>query len=373
MRMLRFLLRKEFKQIFRNKTLLPMIFAMPIIQLFILPLAADYEMKDISVAIIDHDHSVYSQKLTSKIAASGYFNITAYPKSFNDAFEFIENDKVDLILEIPLNFEEELIVVKGQKLFIAVNAINGVKASLGVAYLNRIIADFNTNVRLQWIHPERFNIVPTIQVTSSNWFNPVMNYRYFMVPGILVLLISLVATYMCALNTIREKEMGTIEQINVTPIKRTLFILGKLIPFWVIGLLVFSFGLFIVARFIYGIVPVGSIILLFGYLSVYLIAMLGLGLLISTYCETQQQVMFITFFFMMVFILMSGIFTSIESMPAWAYIIAKCSPVTYFIDVIRMVILKGSGLGDIQYHFLMMLGFAILFNLWAILNYKKTM
>ena len=167
--------------------------------------------------------------------------------------------------------------------------------------------------------------------------------------------------------------MGTIEQINVTPIKRTLFILGKLIPFWVIGLLVFSFGLFIVARFIYGIVPVGSIILLFGYLSVYLIAMLGLGLLISTYCETQQQVMFITFFFMMVFILMSGIFTSIESMPAWAYIIAKCSPVTYFIDVIRMVILKGSGLGDIQYHFLMMLGFAILFNLWAILNYKKTM
>lgn len=372
MRTLKFLLQKEFRQIFRNKALLPLLFVVPIMQLLILPLAADYEVKNINIAIVDHDRSTYSQKLIAKIGASGYFKLTDYTDSFNKAFEQLETDRSDLILEIPRGFERNLVREDEQQLFLAVNAINGVKANLGGAYLGQIIADYNMDVRLKWIQMPKFNLFPTIEVTSSNWFNPSMNYRYYMVPGILALLVTMIGSYMCALNIVKEKEVGTIEQINVTPIKKYQFILGKLIPFWVIGIVVFSVGLFGIGWLVYGIVPVGSLLLLYAYLAVYLIAVLGLGLLISTYSDTQQQAMSVAFFFMMIFILMSGLFTSIDSMPDWAYIIAQISPITYFIEVMRMIVLKGSGFANIHYHFLIMIGFAVFLNGWAILNYKKT-
>ena len=372
MRTLRFLLQKEFRQIFRNKSLLPIIFGMPIIQLLVMPLAADYEVKNIDIAIVDHDRSPYSQKLIAKITASGYFRLADYGHSYKQAYEQIEQDKVDLILEIPPHFEKNLVRENSQKLFIAVNAINGTKANLGGAYLSRIIVEYNADIWLNWIMPQRFTPVPTIQVASSNWFNPTLNYAFFMVPGILAILVTMVCAYMCSLNIVKEKEVGTIEQINVTPIRKYHFILGKLIPFWVIGLFVFSVGLFVVGRLVYGIVPLGSVVLLYAFLALYLIAMLGFGLLLSTYADTQQQAMSVAFFFMMIFLLMSGLFTPIDSMPGWAQVIAYGNPVTYFIDVLRMVVLKGSRFSDIKLHFLITAGFALLFNGWAILNYRKT-
>ena len=372
MRTLKFLLQKEFRQIFRNRSLLPMIFALPIIQLLIMPLAADYEVKNINISIVDHDHSSYSQKIRNKIISSGYFKLADYGSSYNNAFKQIESDRSDLILEIPEHFEKNLVHEGHQKLFIAVNAINGTKASLGGAYLSRIIKDFNDNVRLEWLPQGRINNAATIEISSSNWFNPFMNYRFFMVPGILAVLVTMICVYMCSLNIVKEKEIGTIEQINVTPIKKQHFILGKLIPFWVIGMVVFSIGLFVVGRLVYGIIPLGSLLLLYGFLSLYLVAMLGFGLLLSTFSETQQQAMSIAFFFMMIFLLMSGLFTSVDSMPGWAKIIANCNPVTYFIDVMRMVVLKGSGFTDIKNHFLIMTVFAAIFNISAVLNYKKT-
>lgn len=372
MRTLKFLLRKEFKQILRNKAILPLIFIAPIIQLIILPLAADYEVKGINISIVDNDRTAYSQQLISKITASGYFQLSDYGNSYKEAFTQIEKDKSDLILEIPKDFEKNLIRENSEKLFIAVNAINGVKASLGGAYLSQIISAYNNDIRLQWMPQPKFNTVPQIEVTASNWFNPHLNYQFFMVPAILVVLVTMIGAYMCALNIVKEKEVGTIEQINVTPIKKHEFVIGKLLPFWIIGIFVFSVGLFVVARLVYGIVPLGSVFLLYGYLLLYLIAILGLGLLISTFAETQQQAMSITFFFIMIFMLMSGLFTSIDSMPTWAYYIAWLSPVTYFIEVVRMIVLKGSGFADIQNHFLIMLIFVFVFNGLAIWNYKKT-
>ncbi|PRD46517.1 ABC transporter permease [Sphingobacterium haloxyli] len=372
MRTLKFLLRKEFKQIFRNKALLPMLFVVPIMQLLILPLAADYEVKNINITIVDQDHSAYSQKLISKIMASGYFRLASYATGFNDAFDDVENDRSDLILEIPQGFERNLIRENEQQLYTAVNSINGVKANLGGTYLNRIIADYNADVRVEWVQMPKFNGLPTIEIVSSNWFNPTMNYRFYMVPGILALLVTMIGAYMCALNIVKEKEKGTIEQINVTPIKKYQFILGKLIPFWVIGIVVFSMGLFGIGWLVYGIVPIGNLLLLYAYLLVYLMAILGLGLLISTYAETQQQAMSIAFFFMMIFILMSGLFTPIDGMPQWAYIMTQFSPITYFIKVMRMIVLKGSTFSDIKSHFLIMIGFAVSLNGWAIYNYKKT-
>jgi ABC-2 type transport system permease protein len=372
MRTILFLLRKEFKQIFRNKAMLPLLFVMPIVQLIILPLAADYEVKNINVAIVDHDKSTYTQNLISKIGSSGYFQLSGYFNSYDEAFRQIEKDQADLILELPANFEKNLVRENYEQVFIAVNAINGTKANLGGAYLVQVLSDFNSQIRLDWVQPSRFNEQPQIEIASSNWFNPLMNFRYFMVPGILAILVTMIGSYMTALNIVKEKEIGTIEQINVTPIKKHHFILGKLIPFWILGMFVFSVGLFGISFGVYGIVPQGNLFLLYGFLAIYLVAILGFGLLVSTYSDTQQQAMSVSFFFVMVFLLMSGLFTPVESMPAWAKVISHLSPVYYFIDVMRMIVLKGSGFSDVKIHFVIIIGFAILLMSWAILNYRKT-
>lgn len=370
MRTLRFLLQKEFRQIFRDPAILRIIFMLPIVQLLIMPMAADYEIKNISLSVVDHDHSGYSQKLIQKITSSGYFKLKDYSPIYQQALTSIEKDKADLILEIPANFEKDLIKEQEAKLLIAINAVNGVKANLGGSYLRSIIQDFNQQVRAEWVQFPKINTIPSIEITVSNWFNPLMNYQVFMVPGILVILLTMVGAFLTALNIVKEKEIGTIEQINVTPIKKYHFILGKLIPFWIIGLIVLSIGLLIV-RFVYHVVPVGSIFTIYAFAAAYLLAVLGLGLLVSTYAYNQQQAMLISFFMMMIFILMGGLFTSIDSMPPWAQKITWFNPAAYFIEVMRMVVLKGSSLFDIRKHLLIIFGFAVFLNSWAVFNYKK--
>ncbi len=371
MRTLKFLLQKEFRQIFRDKTIIAIILVMPTIQLLILPLAANYEIKNINLSITDHDRSAYSSQLISKITASGYFKLTGYNDSFKESLENIESEKADLTLEIPANFERNLIREEEQKVFLAVNAINGVKANLGGAYLSTIIRNYNQDLRMELIPQTKINPLPVIQTTNSNWYNTLLNYNLFMVPGILAILVTMIAGFLSALNIVKEKEMGTIEQINVTPIKKIHFILGKLIPFWIMGIIVFSIGLTL-SRVIYGIVPLGSIPLLYGFIAIYLLAVLGFGLLISTYCDTQQQAMFIAFFFVMIFVLMGGLFTSIDSMPEWAKTVSRFNPMRYLIEVMRMVILKGSNFKDIRFHFLIIAIFAVVLNAWALWNYRKT-
>jgi len=371
MRTIKFLLQKEFRQIFRNRSIMAMVIVMPIMQLLILPLAANYDVKNISIAVIDNDHSSYSQKLITKITSSGYFRLTGYDFSFKQAFKLIESDDADLILEIPQGFERNLVRENKQKLFIAVNAINGTKANLGSVYLLKVIQDFNSDVRLQFIQPVNFNQQPTIYIDSSNWYNPLLNYHAYMVPGILAILVTMIGGFLTALNIVREKEVGTIEQINVTPIKKYHFILGKLIPFWILGNVVFTLGL-IVGWLVYGIIPVGSLFLMYGFVAVYLLAVLGFGLLISTFCESQQQAMFVMFFFIMIFILMGGLFTSIDSMPNWAKTVTNFNPVSYLIGVMRMIMLKGSGVENILSQLGSIALFALIFNGLAIYNYKKT-
>ena len=370
MRTLRFLLQKEFRQIFRDPSIIRLIFIMPVIQLLVLPWAADYEIKNIKLAVVDQDHSEYSRQLVNKISASGYFQLVDFSGSYTNSLVQVEKDAADLVLQVPPSFEKSLVKENESTLFMAMNAINGVKANLGGAYLRTIIQDYNRELRMEWIQLPRFNPETRIEVTSSNWFNPLMNYKYFMVPGILVILLTMVGSNLAAINIVREKEIGTIEQINVTPIKKHVFILGKLIPFWLLGLLVLSIGL-LIARLAYGIIPSGSFLTIYIFAALYLLAVLGLGLLVSTYATNQQQAMLISFFLMMIFILLGGLYTSIDSMPYWAQIITRFNPVSYFIEVMRMVVLKGSGLVDIKNHILAMAGFAIVLNGWAVFNYKK--
>src|SRR6478609_5814542 len=366
---LKVLLRKEFRQIFRNKAILAISFIIPIIQFLILPLAANYETKNINLAIVDHDRSSLSNKLLTQITGSGYFRLVDYSSSYQQAYHLIETDKSDLILEIPQDFERNLVRENNGKVFIAVNAINGTKAMVGGNYLNSIIAETNKNILTEFMPGANLN--QGIELTTSYWFNPKLNYKIALIPGILAILVTMIGGFLSALNIVKEKESGTIEQINVTPILKRDFILGKLIPFWILAMIVFTIGLAL-AYFVYDIVLQGNLLVLYCFIAVYLLAVLGFGLLISTFCNSQQEAMFLQFFFIMIFILMGGLFTSIDSMPNWAKVLAQVNPVNYIINVMRLVLLKGSGFKDILPDFIVVIIMAIVLNGWAVFNYKKT-
>lgn len=281
----------------------------------------------------------------------------------------LQSGTADLFLEIPPRFERDLLREGIGEIQVNVDAINGTKALLGSAYTEAIIQGFAREYLQEYAVGQ--TAPAGLAVTFTNWYNPTLDYHNFMVPGILVMLVTIVGMFLCTLNIVREKELGTIEQINVTPIRKYQFIIGKLLPFWIIALLELTLGL-IVAKLVFAIPMVGSLWLIFGFASVYLLVVLGLGLFISTITYTQQQAMFIGFFFMIIFVLMSGLFTPIESMPVWAQQLTKGNPIAYFVDVMRLVLIKGAGFEAIQNHFLTTgcMGMGIL--TLAVLNYRKT-
>lgn len=371
MKVLRFILQKEFRQIFRDKTIIAMMFAIPIVELIILPMAANFEVKNINVAFVDQDHSTYSRQLVNKIASSGYFTIVGNSMSYTEALKMIEKSEADIVMQIPVGFERNLIREGRQHVNLLVDAINGTKAALGGGYLTVVIADFNRALTINTQSNSGAAPNAVIDITYSDWFNPHREYKYYMVPGILVLLLTMIGGFVTALNIVKEKEIGTIEQINVTPIKKWQFILGKLIPFWIVGMIVFTVGL-IAMYVVYGIFPKGNIPVLYLFAAVYLIALMGFGLLISTFSNNQLQAMFVAYFFMMIFMLMSGFFTSIDSMPDWARQMSNLTPVTHFIKVVRLIVLKGSGLSHIKMELFYLILFALVLNGAAIWNYRKT-
>jgi ABC-2 type transport system permease protein len=363
-----FLLEKEFRQLLRSKQLIGILLIAPLIQLILLPMAADYSVKNISIAVVDNDHSTTSRKLIEKIVSSGYFKLYGYTASYKDGLKLVEQDKADLALQIPLHFERDLVRENQKQVFVAINAIEGTKANLGGAYLGSIVTDFNEDIRMQW---QVSNPAPTVSVAPSNWYNPLLNFKLYMVPAILVTLVTGLVAMQSAFNIVQEKESGTIEQINVTPIKKHIFIIGKMIPLMVLGIVLFTMGLFVGWLF-YGVVPLGSLWVLYGSLVVYLFSMLGLGFLIATYCGTQQQAMSLSFFFINIFNMMSGVFTAVDSMPGWAQAIVATFPPSHFIKIMRPVVLKGSGFQDILPEIGWMLALGFVLNIWAVLNYRKT-
>lgn len=370
MRTILIILKKEFRQIFRNKSMLPIIFVMPIIQLIILANAATFELKTVNLAVVNQDKSSLSRQLVQKFSGSPYFKVIEYYDALKPAEESLKNNSANLILIIPNGFEKDLLSGKSD-LQLIVNAIDGMAAGIINSYGQSIIRDFNQEIRVSLINQYEAVNIPIVTIENAYWYNPELNYITFMVPGILVLLVTMIATFLASMNIVREKEVGTIEQINVTPIKKYQFIIGKLLPFFVIALFELGFGLFI-SKLIYSIPIVGSLWLIFGFSAIYLIVVLGMGLLISTITETQQQAMFLTWFMMVVCILMSGLFTPISSMPVWAQKITLFNPIAYFIDVMRMIMLKGSQFGDVQKHFVIISIFAASTVGLAVFRYKKT-
>lgn len=372
MKTIGYIVRKEFKQIFRNRGMLPIIFILPILQLVILSNAATYEVKNISFSYIDHDRTSTSRALLEKFNASSYFDVRASFSSHQQAASAMLAGKVDVVLEIPNHFERNLQKEKSAALSVTINAIDGAAAGVESGYINQIVQQFNQTVGLEFRDISQKPVQPVaIASIPSFWYNITLDYKTFMVPGILVLLVTMITLFLSGMNIVREKEIGTLEQINVTPIRKSQFIIGKLFPFWVIGMGLLTIGL-LLAKVIFNTPMLGSILLLYAYTAVYILVILGMGLLISNYTDTQQQAMFIAWFFVVIFILMSGLFTPIESMPKWAQFLTEFNPIKYFVEIVRMVMLKGSGLGDILPQFVKTLLYALVMNGLAVWSYRKT-
>lgn len=365
------IIQKEFLQIFRNKMMLPIIFIMPIVQLVILVYAANLEMKEINMVIINKDLSDFSRKLTEKFIASPFFNIS-FSQSSEEANSLMKKDKADIIMNIPADFAKKLIKENLSEIQLLFNAVNGTKAAVADGYCRNIIFNFNKNIIINSseLITEHVNY-KQINIIKQFWYNPQLDYKIYMSTGILVILITIVSMFLSGMNLVREKEIGTIEQINVTPIRKIYFIAGKLIPFLIIALFELAFGL-IIAKFLFHLPMSGSLTLLFFVASIYLIAMLGFGLFISTVTKTQQQAMFIAFFFYLIFIMMSGIFTPAESMPIWAQKVNYINPIAWFMRVIRMILLKGSGFAQIKGEILYLSVYSISILSLAVWRYRKT-
>ncbi|WP_029905685.1 ABC transporter permease [Prevotella sp. 10(H)] len=369
--MIKFLIEKEFKQILRNKFLPRLIIIWPVMMMLIMPWAANQEIKDINLSIVDNDHSSYSERLTNKVTSSGYFRLTDVSPSNTTAMHSIESGKADIILEIQPDFEKNLVKDGYANVMISANSVNGVKGGLSSSYMATILNDFGSEIRGEWLQSAGKNIMPVIDIVPQYKFNPHLDYKVFMIPAMMVMLLTMLAGFLPALNIVGEKEAGTIEQMNVTPVNKFTFILAKLIPYWIIGFIVLMLC-FILAMTVYGLFPSGSIFTICLFASIYTLVVSGLGLVISNYSNTTQQAMFVMFFFMIILILMSGMFTPINSMPEWAKVITTVNPLRYFIEVMRMVYLKGSSILDMTTQIFALIGFALFFNIWAVLSYRKT-
>ncbi len=371
MRTILYLIRKEFIQIFRNKFIGRAIFAVPIVQMLILVPAITFEIKSVNLCVIDKDLTSESRGLISKLEGSTFFKVTNSIFSESEANNLMHRNKCDLILQIPSGFGKNIGTGNPGKLLVAVNAINASTAQLSWAYLSGVIRDYNMNIITKNTFTALVAPIPQIQMTNRYWYNEMLNYKHYMLPGILVILVTAIGFLLAGLNLVREKEIGTIEQINVTPVKKYHFIISKMVPFLIIGLIDLALGL-LIGRFAFKVPFEGSILVMFLGATIFMIAILGLALFISTFSGTQQQFMFIAFFFMMIFILMSGIFTPYESMPGWAQKFNLINPVAYLMRINRMVMLKGSTIYDISRELYSLLAIAVAFSFFAVSRYRKT-
>ena len=378
MRSLRFLLRKEFLQIFRDKLILAMLFTMPMVQLLVLSNAATFEVKTGRVYFVDHDHSPASRAVADRLAASGRFEIRESSGSLELADDAMLDRRVDMIVVVPADFEREIMRTRRSSVQLILNAEDGAAAGVMQSYAARILAAYANEIAAE-LNPRVATLagrsapvtgIARIEIRQRGWYNAELEYRQYMVPGILVVLVTMVGTLMTAMNIVREKESGTLDQLNVTPISRATFIAAKLIPLWTLAMLDLAIGL-LIAHFVFGVPVRGNPAVVFFAAAVYLTAALGIGLWVSTIAETQQQAMFVTISILLVYLLMSGIFTPVRGMPGWAQMIAQASPVMHFTQLMRAVLLKGAGIRDVAYQLMMLAGIGATVLTFAVRQYSK--
>jgi len=352
------LARAEMLHVSRDRASLVQVILLPLIQLLLLSNVATFEIKRSPAYIVDFDHTTTSRGVVSRLGSSGFFDIVGQSGSPDSANDAMLGGRATLVMTIPHDFERSLVRTGTAPIGLDVNAEKGSAAGIVQSYASQILSDYTRELSAE-IHPNRRTIsvaspdeqapragVPRIETRIQSRYNPTLNYKHYMVPGILVALVTMIGTLLTAQNIAREREMGTLEQLNVTPITRAEFITAKLLPFWVLALVDLALGL-LVGHLVFGVPIRGSVLLLLASAGVYLIVALAIGLLISTGVETQQQAMFVSFFILMIYLLMSGLLTPIDSMPHWVQVLSELNPVRHFVSISRAVLVKGAGFADI--------------------------
>ena len=366
-----FIIQKETLQVLRDRIMLVQIFIPPVLQLLILAQAMTFEVKRTDLALVDLDDSPASERLVERFTASGRFQIAVRTASGDLADEALLTREAGAVLRIPEGFARDLQRGRPPAVQLVLNAEDGAAAGVVQAYANQILAAFS-RAETSGVRPAASSLgAPGVAIQTRTLYNPQRTYLGYMAIGLLASLVTLIGILLTAQNIAREKEIGTLEQLNVTPITKGQFITGKLVPFWVLGLIELTLGLVII-RFVFGIPFAGSVAVVYAGAAVYLLAALGLGLLISTAVETQQQAMFVTFFVIVTFLFLGGIFTPVQSMPAWAQTLAEANPIKHFVDVLRTILIKGGGFGDVAGAIGAMAAFAAAVLSLALFRYRKT-
>ena len=377
MRAILFLARAEVLHVVRDRATLAQVLVMPVLQLLVLANAATFQVSNTPTYVVDLDRSSLSRGLVSRFRASGHFRVDGQSESVDLADEALLRGDATMVLTIPHDFESSIVRTGAAPIQLAVNAEKGSAAGIVQAYASSITAAYAAELEasargtaMTRAEPPPRREAEAIDIRVSSWYNPASNYRHYMVPGILVALVTLIGTLLSAQNIAREKELGTLEQLNVTPMTRGQFIAAKLLPFWVLGMIDLAIGL-LVGGLAFGVPMRGSLLLLFGSAAVYLVAALAIGLFISSLVETQQQAMFVTFFVMNVYLLMSGLFTPIDSMAPWVQVVSQLNPVRHFVTISRAILIKGAGPADIARPFLTLAAFGAVTLALAIRQYSK--
>lgn len=381
MRRILFLARAEVLHVVRDRATLAQVLVLPAAQLLILSNAATFEIRDTPAYVVDFDGSSTSRELVHRFSSSGHFRILGQSASPEAANEQMLHGRVTMVLTVPADFERSLVREGTAPVQIAVNAEKGAAAGIVQSYAGRILSAYSTELGVA-LRPTANSARATpgdtapvtgairFEVEARNWYNPTLNYQHYMVPGLLVALVTLIGTLLSAQNIAREKELGTLEQLNVTPLTRGQFIAAKLMPFWVLAVVDLGVGLTL-GRLFFGVPIRGSLLLLFGSAALYLVVALAIGLWISTLVETQQQAMFVTFFIMNIYLLMSGLFTPVDSMPPWVQTFSLLNPVRHFVTISRALLIKGAGLAEIAEPLLFLGAYAAIMLTLAVRQYSK--
>ena len=358
--MLRYLIQKEFLQIRRNAFLPRLIIVFPIMMICVMPWVMNQEVKNIRVDVVDNARSTLSRQLVQRIEASNYFIFNGQKRTYRAALKDIEAMDADVVLVIPLHYSRDLTQGHRPQVLIAANAVNGTKGSMGSAYLSQIVT----------AHVEPSVAAMQAKLSTLFLYNKHLNYKVFMIPALFAMVMMLMCGFLPTLNIVGEKEAGTIEQINVTPVPKWAFILAKLIPYWLIALFVIVVNI-VLSWLIYGITCAGPLWLVFVLAMLLALFWSSFGLIVSNYSDTMQQAVFVMWFFVVCMLLLSGLFTPVRSMPHLAYLTTYVNPMHYFVDGIRTVFVRGGDFHSIAHQLLALLVIASLMAVWAIKSYRK--
>ena len=361
---LKALLRKEVTLMRRNPVIPKIILVMPLMVMLVIPLVTTLDVKNVNLAVVDNDHSQLSLRIIADADASDVISVSIVCNSHSEAMDIIENGKADVLLTIPPDYSKNL-QTGNAMIDIEANGVNATKGMLGARYVSLSV----TQTLSQWQSGNGLS-APESELSIINRYNPTLDFRNYMIPALMVVLLIIICGFLPALNLVSEKEEGTIDAINVTPVSRLTFVLSKLIPFWIVGLVVVTVGM-LVGWLVYGLVPEGNIGAIYLATILFSLVMSGLGVAIANRSSTMLQSIFVMFAFIMIFQLMSGLFTPIGSMPQWAQILTYAIPPRYFIEIMRSVYLKGATVADLGTQYLILTAFSVILLFIASVTYKK--